>query len=118
MQVSYNMVKSLPVTGGFVSVLKAYPGTELWRDAVDRGVVCDEMDDWTDIELNDLTNPKTRFLGEAASREETLDYYRKFQELYKEKGRESKKRRLVQYITRPNILMKRLRYSLQQKLSG
>lgn len=116
MQISYDMVKSLPVTGGFVSVLKAYPGTTLWKEAVNRGIVCDEMDEWTEIELNDLTNPKTRFLGEAASREETLHYYRRFKELFEEKGRESKKRRLIQYISRPNILMKRVRYSLQQRL--
>jgi len=78
---TYRYVKKLPIDSGSVGLLKPFPGTTLWKEMKEKGVVCDSMDDWSSIESDDILNEKTYFLGEKSSRQVTYDYYMKLKKL-------------------------------------
>jgi len=100
MEMTYKLLKQLKVAGGAVSVLKPFPGSLLWKEAKSQGIVSDTMADWGSIESNDLSNPKTIFLGKKADRQETLRYFNTITTLLRRKSIVSKwKRRALKIVT-------------------
>jgi radical SAM superfamily enzyme YgiQ (UPF0313 family) len=85
MTMTYRFLKKLRFNGGSVALLKPYPGTVLWQEALDRGIVTNDMIDWSVIERNDLLDPKTLYLGLSTSREETHRQYMKIKKMLKQK---------------------------------
>jgi len=85
---TYKFLKQVPFECGLVFILKALPGTRLWVEAKQRGLVSDTMADWAILESDDVLDPKTIFLGEKATREQVHKYYVKIGELINQKPAE------------------------------
>jgi len=75
-------LEALPCHNGTVSLLRPYPGSRLWQEAAERGLVSDGLDDWSRIESDDVMDPATIFLGERATRAEVHRYMQAMRELF------------------------------------
>jgi anaerobic magnesium-protoporphyrin IX monomethyl ester cyclase len=63
-------------------LLTAYPGTPIWEYAKQRGLVSDNMEDWSRLDVNAYRNPqKAIILSETMGRQEMLTLYKKFKRL-------------------------------------
>jgi anaerobic magnesium-protoporphyrin IX monomethyl ester cyclase len=109
MQITHDFIKNLPIDTGTVALLKPYPGTVIWEEAKQRGIVHDSMDDWHVIELNDLSNPRTLLLAETSSRSEVMAYYVKNTKLLKHKERVSSWKHRLSLCVHPVAAMRRIR---------
>jgi radical SAM superfamily enzyme YgiQ (UPF0313 family) len=109
MQLTHDFVRNLPIDTGTVALLKPYPGTVIWEEAKQRGIVSDSMEDWHVIELNDLSNPRTLLLAGKASRNEVMGYYRKDITLLKRKETISSLKHWFWLVTHPAIALRRIR---------
>jgi len=62
-----------------IYLLTPYPGTPIWEYALKRGLVENDMQDWSRLDVNVYRNPgKAVILSEVLHREEILKYYKKF----------------------------------------
>jgi radical SAM superfamily enzyme YgiQ (UPF0313 family) len=115
MQITHDFVKNLPIDSGTVSLLKPYPGTVIWEETKQRGVVHDSMDDWHVIELNDLSNPRTLLLAETASRSDVMAYYLKNIKLLKHKERLSSWKHRLSLSVHPVTALRTIRSKVRRR---
>ena len=109
MQVTHDFMKNLPIDSGTVAILKPYPGTVVWEEAKQRGIVRDSMDDWHIIELNDLSDPRTLLLAETASRADVKEFYLKNIRLLKHKERISMWKHRLGLCVHPVKVLRKIR---------
>jgi anaerobic magnesium-protoporphyrin IX monomethyl ester cyclase len=65
-----------------IYLLTPYPGTPIWDDAQKRGLVSDDMPDWSCLDVNAYRFPeKAIILSEVMGRRQVLEYYNKFRSL-------------------------------------
>lgn len=57
MWLTYDCLDSLPINDGCVSLLKVFPGTRLWTEAMDRCLVTNDLPDWSWTEIDDPLAP-------------------------------------------------------------
>jgi len=95
MQMTHDYLQELPIYTGSVALLKPYPGSALWNEALSRGIVTNSMSDWSTIERNDLNDHRALFMGMRASREQTLQQYNAIRRLLDEKLQRGRVRRLL-----------------------
>lgn len=106
MEITYQYIKKLPIDGGLISLLKPFPGTPLWAEAKQKGIVNDQMPDWIQIEHNDLRNPDALFMGERSSREQTLEYYLKIGSLLQRKASISRWKNRLLKLYKPRTILR------------
>lgn len=62
-----------------VYLLTPYPGTPVWNHALQRGLVSNDMPDWSCLDVNVYRSPeKAIILSEVLDRAAVLNYYKKF----------------------------------------
>ena len=65
-----------------VYLLTPFPGTQVWEDALSRGLVSNDMPDWSRLDVNLYRAPeKAIVLSEVLSKKELIALYRKFRGL-------------------------------------
>lgn len=77
---TYNFIKETPFDLVDIYVLTPYPGTPIWRHALERGLVSDNMN-WERLNVNFERNKRAIILSEKLSKEEIYNIYKKFRRL-------------------------------------
>jgi len=79
---TYSFIKESRLDLFDVYLLTPFPGTPLWEDAKARGLVTDNMDDWSRLDVNVYRDPgKAVIMSGTLSREEVIALYKKFRRL-------------------------------------
>ena len=79
---TYDFIKSSRLDLFDVYLLTPYPGTPVWKYAKERGLVSDEMPDWSVLDVNAYRAlGKTVILSEVLSKKDILKLYNKFRAL-------------------------------------
>lgn len=77
---TYNFIKEVSFDLVDIYVLTPYPGTSIWKYALERGLVSDNMD-WERLNVNFERNKKAVILSEKLNKEEIYNIYKKFRRL-------------------------------------
>lgn len=78
MMETYRFINETPLNLVDVYVLTPFPGTPIWKYALDRGLVGEEMD-WERLNVNfEFNSREAVILSETLTREKILKYYKKF----------------------------------------
>jgi anaerobic magnesium-protoporphyrin IX monomethyl ester cyclase len=65
-----------------IYLLTPYPGTPVWDEALKRGLVSNDMTDWSRLDVNAYRFPENAVvLSEVLSKEDVLKYYNRFRGL-------------------------------------
>lgn len=80
---TYNFIRSMPVQNFNVYVMTPLPGTPIWSEALERGLISEKFDDWTVLDSVHFAKyyKKAVILSQTLSREELYKIYKKFQVL-------------------------------------
>lgn len=77
---TYNFIKNTSFDLVDIYVLTPYPGTPIWKRALERNLVSNDMD-WEKLNVNFERNAKAIILSEKLSKKEIYDIYKKFRRL-------------------------------------
>jgi len=76
---TYHFIKHSKLDLFDIYLLTPYPGTPVWDYALKRGLVYNDMPDWSCLDVNIYRNPeKAVILSEVLDKQDILKYYRKF----------------------------------------
>ncbi|MBI5238009.1 MAG: radical SAM protein [Deltaproteobacteria bacterium] len=83
MEMTYEFIKSAPLRSFNVYVMTPLPGTPVWTEAAEKGLIKDAFDDWASLDAVHFSKhyKKAIIVSERLSREEILKMYKKFQRL-------------------------------------
>ena len=80
---TYNFIKSVPLRNFNVYVMTPFPGTPIWQQALDKGLIDEDFDDWPVLDSVHFTKhyKKAIIVSENLSREDLHTIYKTFQRL-------------------------------------
>jgi radical SAM superfamily enzyme YgiQ (UPF0313 family) len=79
---TYDFIRASRLDLFDVYLLTPYPGTPVWEYARKRGLLTDDLADWSALDVNLYRSPeKAIFLSEVLAKEELIELYRKFRRL-------------------------------------
>lgn len=83
MMTTYNFIKSIPLRNYNVYIITPLPGTPIWKEAIENGIISKDFDDWACLDTVHFSRhyKNAIILSEKLSREELLKIYKKFQRL-------------------------------------
>ena len=81
MMTTYNFIKSVPLRNFNVYVLTPFPGTPIWSEAVEKGLISDNFENWPVLDAVHFGrhNREAIILSQRLSRDELFAIYKKFQ---------------------------------------
>lgn len=83
MMETYNFIKDNPLSFVDIYTLMPFPGTPVWEYALQKGLVCDDMD-WDKLNVNienRYTYDKSIIVSEIYTKQEIYQFYKKFRRL-------------------------------------
>ena len=80
---TYKFIKSVPLRNFNVYVLTPFPGTPIWSEAVDKGLISDSFENWPILDAVHFGkhNKQAIIVSQQLSRDELFAIYKKFQRL-------------------------------------
>lgn len=83
MMTTYNFIKTLPLRNFNIYVLTPFPGTPIWSEAVERGLIGMDFDQWEILDAVHFGKHYKRaiIVSNVLSRQELYKLYKKFQQL-------------------------------------
>jgi radical SAM superfamily enzyme YgiQ (UPF0313 family) len=80
---TYNFIKNVPLRNFNVYVMTPFPGTPIWSEAVEKGLIAENFDNWSILDTVHFSRHHKRaiILSETLSRKEIYKIYRAFQRL-------------------------------------
>jgi len=83
MLTTYNFIKSVPLRNFNVYILTPFPGTPIWSEAVENGLISEDFDDWMTLDAVHFGKHyrDAIIMSQTLSREEIYSIYKKFQRL-------------------------------------
>ncbi len=80
---TYNFIKSVPLGNFNVYVMTPLPGTPIWSEASEKGLIGKDFDDWASLDAVHFSRhyKKAIIVSEKLTREELLKEYKAFQRL-------------------------------------
>jgi len=80
---TYNFIKSVPLRNFNVYVLTPFPGTPIWQEAVEKGLISEDFDNWPVLDAVHFTKhyKKAIIVSQNLSRKELHVIYKAFQRL-------------------------------------
>ena len=83
MLTTYNFIKSVPLRNFNVYVLTPFPGTPIWSEAMENGLIGKSFDDWRTLDAVHFGKHYRRaiIMSQTLSRKEIYRIYKKFQRL-------------------------------------
>ncbi len=80
---TYNFIKSVPLRNFNVYILTPLPGTPIWSEAIERGIIREDFNDWNVLDAVHFGRhyKKAIIMSQELSRNELLKIYRSFQRL-------------------------------------
>jgi len=80
---TYDFIKSVPLRNFNVYVMTPFPGTPVWQEAVERGLIGEDFDNWSALDAVHFTRHcnEAVIVSQQLSREQLCEIYRSFQRL-------------------------------------
>jgi len=80
---TYDFIKSVPLRNFNVYVMTPFPGTPVWHEAVERGLISEDFDDWSSLDAVHFTRHcnEAVIVSQQLSREQLCKIYKSFQRL-------------------------------------
>jgi radical SAM superfamily enzyme YgiQ (UPF0313 family) len=80
---TYRFIKSIPLRNFNVYVMTPFPGTPIWSEALERGLISDDFDNWPVLDTVHFSRhyQKAILMSRTLSRREMHTLYRTFQRL-------------------------------------
>ncbi|MHC4539780.1 MAG: B12-binding domain-containing radical SAM protein, partial [Planctomycetota bacterium] len=80
---TYNFIKSVPLRNFNVYVMTPFPGTPVWHEAIERGLISEDFDNWPALDAVHFTRhcKEAIIVSQELSREQLRKIYKSFQRL-------------------------------------
>ena len=83
MMMTYNFIKTVPLRNFNIYVLTPFPGTPIWSEAIERGLIREDFDDWPILDAVHFSKHYKRaiIMSQTLTRKELYKIYKMFQRL-------------------------------------